>query len=65
MIHEQRNPAPLAKATGLGIVHWQGNDRDIALPLCEIQTNFIARRTSLSAVRARLVAELCFDRRAA
>lgn len=64
MVAKTKNPAPLAKAAGLGIVHWQGNDRDIALPLSEIQTNFIVRRMPLSPALAQVVVELAFGRAA-
>ena len=67
MVLKTMNPAPLAKATGLGnVVSWQATDiRANTTSLADFQVNFVARRTGLAPGSARLVAELIFDRRTA
>ena len=56
------NPAPLAKATGLGnVVHGQAIDpRADTAHLAHLQADWLRRRTRLSAATARLIAELAF-----
>ena len=56
------NPAPLAKATGLGFVSCSAASdiHEIAKHLASVQTNFVARRTRLSPDLARVVAAHVF-----
>lgn len=66
MASKTSNPALRAAATGLGnVAHRQAiNVRDIQPSLAEVQTIFVARRTRLRPVFARVVAELAFGRAA-
>ena len=62
MASKTKNPAPLAKATGLGnVAHSHAlNARVLTPSLAVVQTNFVARRSRLSPIVARVVAELFF-----
>ena len=65
MASQTKNPAPLAKATGLGVSCWLACDnRGDTLLIPDFQATFVRRRTRLRPGIAAVVAELHFGRAA-
>lgn len=62
MTQTQLRPAPLATGTGLGIEKLASFSPDNTENLPEVQAAFVAARFGLDATRAKLTAELAWER---